>query len=98
MILTFAVAAVSFLIGCWVFADNARYHARRANSAERERDDARKERDEFWRDLLNQGELHFHDGPIIAIPATSSEDAIAQLIAPRRRAGSGPPDRRTPGA
>jgi hypothetical protein len=89
MILMLAVAAVSFLIGCWVFADNARYHARRANTAERERDDARKERDEFWRDLLNQGEMHFHDGPIAVIRAESPDDAIAQVIRPRRRAGSG---------
>jgi hypothetical protein len=90
MILMFAVAAVSFLIGCWVFADNARYHAHRANTAERELGEARKERDEFWRDLLDQGELHFHDGPIAVIRADSADDAINQLTRPRPGAGSGP--------
>jgi hypothetical protein len=96
MILMFAVAAVSFLIGCWVFADNARYHAHRANTAERELGEARKERDEFWRDLVSQGEMHFHDGPIRVMHATSQDDAINQLIGPH--AGSGPPKGRTPGA
>jgi hypothetical protein len=83
MIFTLTVAAISYLIGIGIFIHDARQHAKRANAAERERD-------AYARELRRRGQLHFVDGPMVVVAATSEADAINQLIRPRHGAGSGP--------
>ena len=76
---------LGYVVGCVAFFIDAKHQARRANKAERERDEARQERDEFWRDLLHSGDLHFHDGPISVILASSQADAIERVTRPTPR-------------